>query len=198
MNVISEPVSLGLCRHPAPPCGAKLRAGALVGTAPGDLLHVVFTLHGDISALRIPEPGPPRRADGLWRHTCFEVFAMGEEGPGYLEFNFSPSGEWAVYVFGGYRERREPGAALTRGISVRRTESRLDMYGEIGQDLLPPGGRLRLGLSAVVEEADGLRSYWALRHPPGKPDFHHIDAFALQLGRPGMPELDTPAVGAPR
>jgi hypothetical protein len=40
---------------------------------------------------------------------------------------------------------------------------------------------IRLGLSAVVEATDGGLSYWALRHPPGKPDFHHIDAFALQL-----------------
>ena len=39
-----------------------------------------------------------------------------------------------------------------------------------------------LGLSAVIEEHDGTLSYWALRHAPGKPDFHHRDAFALELG----------------
>jgi hypothetical protein len=33
----------------------------------------------------------------------------------------------------------------------------------------------------VIEAADGSLSYWALRHPPGKPDFHHRDAFALEL-----------------
>jgi len=36
-------------------------------------------------------------------------------------------------------------------------------------------------LSAVIEDDDGAFSYWALRHPPGKPDFHHPDAFALML-----------------
>jgi len=36
----------------------------------------------------------------------------------------------------------------------------------------------------VVEELDGSHSYWALRHPPGKPDFHHSDAFALEIQRP--------------
>jgi hypothetical protein len=41
-----------------------------------------------------------------------------------------------------------------------------------------------LGLSAVVEHADGARSYWALQHPPGKPDFHHPDSFAMQLALP--------------
>jgi hypothetical protein len=39
----------------------------------------------------------------------------------------------------------------------------------------------RLGLSAVLEEADGGKSYWALTHPHGKPDFHHADCFALEL-----------------
>jgi hypothetical protein len=44
-----------------------------------------------------------------------------------------------------------------------------------------PAPRLRLALTAVVEDARGRLSYWALRHPPGRPDFHHRDGFALVL-----------------
>jgi hypothetical protein len=33
----------------------------------------------------------------------------------------------------------------------------------------------------VVEDEAGAFAYWALKHPPGKPDFHHPDAFALVL-----------------
>ena len=36
-----------------------------------------------------------------------------------------------------------------------------------------------LGLSAILEEADGTISYWALAHPPGRPDFHHPDCLAM-------------------
>jgi hypothetical protein len=43
---------------------------------------------------------------------------------------------------------------------------------------------LSLALSAVVEERNGALSYWALRHSPGKPDFHHPEAFALELAPP--------------
>jgi hypothetical protein len=40
----------------------------------------------------------------------------------------------------------------------------------------------QLGLSAVLEETDGTRSFWALAHPDErKPDFHHPDCFAAQL-----------------
>ena len=42
----------------------------------------------------------------------------------------------------------------------------------------------RAGLNAVIEEADGTRSYWALAHPPGDPDFHHPDCFAFDLPPP--------------
>ena len=47
-----------------------------------------------------------------------------------------------------------------------------------------PDNGAKLALSAVIEELDGTKSYWALAHPPGKPDFHHPDCFALTLGAP--------------
>ena len=72
---------------------------------------------------------------------------------------------------------------LDPAIVVRRGGGRLELDAEIGPELLPPGRLLRLGLSAVLEAVDGTLSYWAFRHPPGMPDFHHIDAFALRLGR---------------
>jgi len=157
---------------------------AVVDMTQGNILNLAFVLECDLSSLRIPEPSSSRRAGGLWRHTCFEVFVMAEDGPGYREFNFSPSGEWAVYAFRGHRDGGELEVELAPGIVVRSTMNRLELEAEIRQEFLPPGRSLRLGLSAVVEDADGRLSYWALRHPPGKPDFHHTDAFALPLVRP--------------
>ncbi|HWI37455.1 MAG TPA: hypothetical protein VNU64_13460, partial [Burkholderiales bacterium] len=40
---------------------------------------------------------------------------------------------------------------------------------------------LALGLAVVAEDEDGALSYWALRHAPGQPDFHHAESFALEL-----------------
>jgi hypothetical protein len=45
----------------------------------------------------------------------------------------------------------------------------------------------RLGLSALIEDTSGRRSYWALSHPPGKPDFHHADSFAYELSPVARP-----------
>ena len=109
---------------------------------------------------------------------------MAGKGPGYCEFNFSPSSEWAAYAFSGYRKGGELGVELDPETVMRRTGNRLELDAEVHRESLPPGRTLRLGLSAVLEDADGVFSYWALQHPPGKPDFHHTDAFALQLVLP--------------
>jgi hypothetical protein len=158
---------------------------------PGGGLSLNFCLEGDLSGLRIPEPQLSRRADGLWRHTCFEVFVMAGEGPGYREFNFSPSGEWAAYEFCGYRDGGKPVADPGMVITVRRDGERLELDAEIRPESLPPGCSLRLGLSAVVEDASGELTYWALRHPEGQPDFHHSNTFALPLDLPALPDVDT-------
>lgn len=42
----------------------------------------------------------------------------------------------------------------------------------------------RVGISAVIEKTDGTKSYWALAHPEGKPDFHHPACFAGTLEPP--------------
>ena len=116
----------------------------------------------------------------MWQHTCFEAFARGSSGTAYYEFNFAPSTLWAAYRFDGYRS----GMAVADEINAPR----IDVQSNAGHfmlnaslNALPDDAIWRLGLSAVIEETNGRKSYWALTHPPGKPDFHHADSFALEL-----------------
>lgn len=197
MNAVTDSTLHSLACHPQTPTEAVRGIGVRVDGATRGSLTLSFALEGDLSALRIPESRSPRRAGGLWRYTCFEAFVMAEEGPGYREFNFSPSGEWAAYAFRGYREGGEleiqPGPAIT----VRRSAERLELVAVIRPDCLPPGRSFRLGLSTVVETADGVVSYWALHHPPGRPDFHHSDAFTVQLELPRVRALNNlPGAGS--
>jgi hypothetical protein len=46
----------------------------------------------------------------------------------------------------------------------------------------------------VVEDQSGKLSYWAVRHPPGKPDFHHPDCFALDLEPANLAAVNEPAL----
>jgi hypothetical protein len=128
------------------------------------------------------------RQDRLWSSTCFELFARESNRADYIEFNFAPWAAWAAYRFSGWRT----GMTSLAGIGAPhlvdgRLEDRardIDRYYEFAatiarDDIL--AGKPRIGLSAILEEVDGTKSYWALAHPPGEPDFHHPDCFALEL-----------------
>jgi hypothetical protein len=163
---------------------------ARVSWTEGEVLAVTYTLQGDIKRLLIPPSRATRRADYLWQHMCFEAFVSAKAKSEYCEFNVSPSGEWAAYRFRRYRDgaRLEVGE-LAPKITARRADDRLDLDVTIHLHRLPmkpQNGCLRLGLCAVIEEENGLLSYWALNHPPGRPDFHHPDGFALKIERSDM------------
>jgi hypothetical protein len=104
------------------------------------------------------------------------------EGGGYLEFNFAPSGQWAAYRFDGYRRGIRDLEYVVPRLTVDQGNERLVLHAEVD---LPAIAAIAVGLSAVIETADGTKSYWALAHPPGKPDFHHPDCFALKLPAAG-------------
>jgi hypothetical protein len=196
MKSITGPASRSLMCHSRTPSRAIRGIDAVAVSAPDGSLGLAFTLEGDLSALCIPGSRSSRRAHELWKHTCFEAFVMADEGPGYREFNFSPSGEWAAYAFHGYREGGILEVGTGPGVTVRRTGDRLLLDADIRRELLPPGDSLRLGLATLVEDIDGMLSFWALRHAPGKPDFHHADTFALQLELTGMRDLNNFSGGA--
>ena len=69
-------------------------------------------------------------------------------------------------------------------LTVRRAPGTLELEARIRLDRLCPlysEAKLVVALSAVLEDSKGVLSYWALAHAPGKPDFHHPAAFALDL-----------------
>jgi len=151
-------------------------------------LALVYSVDGDVRSLVRPPKKKPYRADNLWLTTCFELFVK-RPGEGYLEFNFSPSYEWAVYSFERYRSGMTALAVDEVG-SFRQTPSIWTEYGDgvlgfhLGVTIDPLLEGTAIGLSAIVEEADGTKSYWSLAHPPGAPDFHHAACFVARLPAP--------------
>lgn len=183
--------TLTLLRHPATPAPVVRLLEVHAGLGADGDLELAWCLRGDMARLLIPATRPPGRVDGLWEHTCFEVFIGVAGDPAYREFNLSPSGQWAAYAFSGYRQRDETQALLAPPqISARLSAGRLELEATIAPAVLPtaPAGKtLHLGLAAVVEATDtidGGHSYWALRHPAALPDFHHRDGFAFELATP--------------
>src|SRR5580698_5574774 len=166
--------------HPDSLCVAAIRIEADIARPRTDSLLLSYVVSGRISDLRIPPIVAAARADALWRHTCFEAFVRSSADPGYYEFNFSPSTQWAAYRFDSYRS----GMRIATEIGAPRIEVKSSAETYILQAALELDGLsspLHLVVAAVVEGSNVRKSYWALAHPPGNTDFHHGDCFALEL-----------------
>jgi hypothetical protein len=170
-----------LILHPEGRCAAVAAIEVDVARPRAGALLLSYQVTGTIGDLQIPPIAAEARTDELWRHTCFEAFVCSAPGEAYYEFNVAPSTRWAAYGFNGYRR----GMRVAGEIGPPRMEvsSAVDRYTLRASFEVTPlaEARCRLGLAAVIEEASGRLSYWALAHPAGKPDFHRADCFTCEI-----------------
>jgi hypothetical protein len=199
---------LSLHCHPDTPCGALTGIGVELARVRPLQLQIRYVLIGNIRRVRL-RLREPDRGHELWRHTCLEAFVRVGGDEEYLEFNLAPSGDWAAYRFQRYREGMAPAKGAGAALLDAQTRTkplegdRRSLLKQAGFDTLerfePSFFSLKtelsfpnsmglavarpwhIGLSAIVEERNGRMSYWALAHPPGKPDFHDPACFALEL-----------------
>jgi hypothetical protein len=171
--------------HPDSHCFAAVGLEVAVARPRAASLVLSYVVTGQTSDVRLPPVSAAARNDDLWRHTCFEAFVRAASGDGYYEFNFAPSTQWAAYRFDGYRAGMRAALEITAPlIDVRSGANSYTLQASLELDelsALPRNVLWRLGLSAMIEDTSGCKSYWALVHPPGKPDFHHADCFAHEF-----------------
>lgn len=165
----------------AGPSGVGVSAAvALVAPA---VLRFNFRLTGDLAHVRIPPRGSSARRDRLWERTCFEAFVAHAAAECYVELNFSPSSEWAAYAFDGYRRGMCP-LEFARPPTIEIEHEPRSLVVTASVDLPAQGGGgwpWRVGLTAIVADAAGQVSHWALAHPRDKPDFHDAAGWTLRL-----------------
>lgn len=175
-----------LIAHPAhPPLAVRSVEADILFPSPG-VAMIRYRIEG-IDELVMPAFSGRGKQDELWRTTCFELFAAGA-GSAYREFNFAPSGRWAVYDFEAPRTAMRdhnpttmPEIAAQSGdrlLAVTVTLSARDLTG--GED----APFYRGGLCAVIEETGGVLSYWALAHGGDRPDFHDPACMTAPLAAP--------------
>jgi predicted GIY-YIG superfamily endonuclease len=179
---------LSLLCHPDTPSSAVEAVQVSAARNEWQQFVLLFKIVGDIGRLSIPSPDRyAARLDGLWRSTCVEAFVRLPNAACYAELNFAPSTAWAAYQFDSYRQQSVPPAIDPPPIDIDIEERLLSVTVAVDMSaigILPSHEPWQIALSAIIEETDGTKSYWALRHPPGAPDFHHPDCFALTLEAP--------------
>ena len=178
-------MQFNLVPHPAaPPANPGFKVWASVDHAASlgavATTNIWYGIGAPAERFVIPKLAEPWRAEGLWQTTCFEAFfrPAGEES--YREWNFAPLGNWAAYDFTAYRE--DMARADVEAPPYIRMEDNFTWWTVGATIAVDAQTQWQLGLSAILEEADGTKSYWALAHPAGdKPDFHAADCFAATL-----------------
>src|SRR5579863_6076666 len=150
----SKPIVLTV--HPSTPNDAVRSLGVRLRAEKPDILVFHYSLAADMSRVRVPALGVGGPADALWKHTCFEAFVAAADAPGYHEFNFSPSHDWAIYRFSAYREGMAPvEVGRAPDISVRRGEDGLELQSAVRLGHmadLRDARQLRIALAAVIED----------------------------------------------
>jgi len=149
-----------------------------------------FRLDGPLGGLHLPEPlATPTFREKLWEDTCFEVF-LGIPGQEmYWEWNFSPSGDWALFEFTEPRRRAAlPPMPQTPDVSVRSYGPALTLEAAVDVNFSPTlawalqtRSPIEASMTAVLKHERGTYSYWALKHAGEKPDFHRRESFILRV-----------------
>jgi len=180
---VGEVDTFVLVPHPDCPSHAA-RSITVTMRREGGMLHLVYRVAGAIGDVLWPVAADPAFTDELWRHSCFEVFVGNKGTLRYVELNIAPSVQWAAYDFDDRRMgmRRADGAAVSAvvwqpGVDVAALRATADLSGLADTDW-------DVGLTAIIEAKDGSKSYWALAHAPGPPDFHNRDCFTARLAAP--------------
>lgn len=174
-----------LIHHPAhPPLRVRSIEARIIGFD-ANWLRARWKILG-VDDLVVPSFAGKGRAEGLWETTCFELFLQSPGSAAYVELNLSPSERWNVYDFTGRREGkserpmpREPDSALRLGSDMAIFDAAIPASGL-------PATPWNCGFTAVIEEAGGMKSYWAPAHGGDTPDFHDPACFTHEVAAPPL------------
>ena len=105
---------------------------------------------------------------------------------GYTEVNAAPSGDWNCFDFQAYRLGMQASSSASLQSMSAQLDDKYQTRIQVELDL-PDWSEavpaLQLGLSAIIEDKQGQRHYYALQHIDGNPDFHHRDTHILTITR---------------
>ena len=187
-----KPLRHVLTAHRSEPVPAGWHIEVVTRWSPGGLL-LEYTMGVPAGRLVLaPRSETPAAQDLLWKRTCGELFLGVPGDPFYLEFNFSPSGDWAAYAFDGYRAgaRNHYWTGQTPEVRILPGEGATRLLATVPHAALRSLGRKdsaltwQAGITVVLESHLGL-SYWSLAHPRALPEFHDRAGF---IGAISVPE----------
>ena len=169
--------------HPGHPPRAVSGVEARIIGRDDNWLRLRWRIEGS-GELVVPKFAGKGRADGLWETTCFELFLRPDGGTAYCEFNLSPSERWNAYDFAARRDGMAERPIPREPVCTMRMGSSFAIFDAALPAAALPDTDCALGLTCVIEEVGGHKSFWALEHSGEQPDFHDPACFTARLAAP--------------
>ena len=175
MRLVVAPLLHRCSLHPHPSCLDPVLESAAVelrGNSGATVLDARLATRPGRLSLPEGQLDPLR----LWEHTCLELFTVRANEPGYVEWNFSPTGQVTRFVFSAYRERAHTSFPDLVSVRVERAGEtvRMVVEGDLGVDQMKAGA-----VTVVARDTSGSVAFWAAAHPRPQPDFHDSAGFVL-------------------
>ena len=135
-----------------------------------------FVVKGALEEYLFPSKSILKRANELWKSTCFELFLANENEEAYYELNFSSSLAWNFYTLDAYRgEVKELGLLDMPKISVFEEKNEFKILIELPIENLE---NFELyNVACILLNREDERTFWTIKHLKPKPDFHDRASF---------------------
>ncbi len=130
------------------------------------------------SFLESSQEHSPSRKNEIWKKTCFEFFLKPENQKQYWEFNVNSKKDWNIYFFSDYREDLKSVDAA-KAPKVEVSGNMIEAQWVLPEVLSTKvKENFMIAVSVILYDSkNGLKQYYAIRHPVSEPDFHHPDGF---------------------
>jgi len=137
-----------------------------------------FLIKGELEGYSFPPEAKQRRANELWKATCFELFLANSKQDEYYELNFSSSLEWNVYYLNTYRaDVQEVKLENEPKIEVHSAVDKFEIFFELDLELLSLKDFDIYNVASILLTQENERTFWSVKHENDVPDFHHRGNF---------------------
>jgi len=134
-------------------------------------VELSFVIEGALKEYVFSNTVGKKRADELWKATCFELFLANSKKEEYYELNFSSSLAWNFYYLKTYRaDVTEVTNVSTPQIELHKTNNSFKITIELELENLEEFDICNV--ACIVLRKNEERTFWSKKHQNSVADFH--------------------------
>ena len=143
-----------------------------------DRISLHFKISGALTNYQFPKKEKLKRANELWKATCFELFLANSKTQSYYEINISPTLHWNIYYLDTYRaEPKEVIVSSEPLIKIREDKQSYEIDFELKCEALDLEEFDQYNLAVILLNVENERKFWVVNPVGESPDFHNRGSF---------------------